>query len=164
MNWFPSLDWRDAATIVSLLVTVVSLFVALRSEGKKRTALKAEKAAHQKLLNRLAAENFGEMARAALDLAAIVRSVDWNRTAELATALRGDLSQALGAWSKILDPSEKDKLRVASATVKALIEMIPATGENIEPARRQEMQSTCSFVIEVVSEVAGRLKYYEEET
>ena len=163
MNWFASLDWRDVVTIVSLLVTLVSLFVAIRSHSRMKTAREAEKSARQKLLNRLAAENFGDMARAALDLAAIVRSADWKRTADHSTALRGNLSQALGAWSKILDPSEMDRLQVASTTIRALIELIPGTGENIEQPRQQQILSQCDFVIEVVYEVAGRLKYYEEE-
>lgn len=97
------LDWRD-------LLNIASVLLAIYSVRKMLTAQQAEKLARRKLLIQRAAEDFDEMARSVEGLMASVRSKEWNRGAEIATALRSGLAKATGSWRHLLTAFERDKL------------------------------------------------------
>ena len=59
--------------------------------------------------------------------------------------------------------SERDRLEVASKEFRALIEMIPVEEQEMAAEKIQQMMALCNFLIEVVGEIAGRLKYTEED-
>jgi len=156
------MDWMLVLSIASLLIGVLGVVIGIYGLRKAKTAGQAARVARQALLNQRAAEDFQEMTRTAISLASSIRTSNWDRTAELATDLRSDIAEALGAWSRILKSIEKDKFQVASASMKSLIELLPGHQGDIQTERQQAILSQCDFVIEVVSEVAGRLKYEEE--
>ncbi len=149
------IDWNLTLNIASILVAVYSLV-------KMRTAQQAEKAARRKLLNQMAAEDFDEMARSAAGLMASVRSREWIRSAEIATALRSRLARATGSWPGLLNGPEKDNLAVASKGVNSVIETISVILPADELEKVQGMMAQCNFTIEVLGEIAGRLKYLDE--
>ena len=150
-----SVDWSTVLNIGALLVAVYSVL-------KMRTARQAEQVARQKLLNQRAAEEFDEMARSAAHLTSLIRSSNWERSAEIATALRGGLARAVGSWPNLVQGIEKDKIEVASNDLNSLIEMIPVDEQTVEVEKTRAMMAQCNFVIDVVAEIAGQLKYLDE--
>ena len=153
-------DWSLLLSLVSILVTVL---VAVYSHRKVQTAREAARVARQKLFNQRAAEDFDEMARGAANLSMVVRNQDWRHGAELATALRTSLARANGSWPGLLKGFEKDKLEVAANEIKSLIGMIPVDERAIDAEVIRQMMEQCNFAIDVVAEIAGRLKYLEED-
>jgi hypothetical protein len=149
------LDWRD-------LLNIASVLLAIYSVRKMLTAQQAEKLARRKLLIQRAAEDFYEMTRSAANLMASVRSKEWIRSAEIATVLRSGLAGATGSWPHLLNSPEKDNLAVASKGVNAVIETISIIQPADELEKVQAMVAQCIFTIEVLGEIAGRLKYPDE--
>lgn len=90
-----------------------------------------------------------------------VRNQDWRHGAELATALRISLARANGSWPDLLKGLEKDKLEVAANESRSLIGIIPVDERVIGAEVMQQMIEKCNFVIDIVAEIAGRLKYLE---
>jgi len=110
----------------------------------------------------MAAEDFDAMARGAAELMPLIKSREWSRIAEIATEIRSALASASGAWPDLLTPLEKDKLGVASKAIESLIETTPGEDGADGVEKTQGMMAQCNFVINVVGEIAGRLKYLEE--
>ena len=102
------------------------------------------------------------MARSAAHLTSLIRSSNWERSAEIATALRGGLARAVGSWPNLVQGIEKDKIEVASNDLNSLIEMIPVDEQTVEVEKTRAMMAQCNFVIDVVAEIAGQLKYLDE--
>lgn len=151
-----TLDWSLVLNLASILVAVYSLI-------KMQSARQAARVARQKLLNQRAVEEFDEMARGAASLSMVIRNQEWRQCAELSTALRISLARANGSWPDLLKGLEKDKLEVAAKGIQSLTARIPAEGRPLEGEVTQQMIEQCNFVIDVVAEIAGRLKYLEEE-
>ena len=151
-----TVDW-------SLVLNVASILVAVYSLIKMQSARQAARVARQKLLNQRAVEDFEEIARGAGALSRSVRSQDWRHGAELATDLRVSLARANGSWPGLLKGLEKDKLEVAAKGIQFLTARIPAEGQPLDGEAIPQMIEQCNFVIDVVAEIAGRLKYLEED-
>ena len=150
-----TVGWSDAINVVAILVTLYSIW-------KKQTAEESARVARQKLLNQRAVEQFDEMVRGAASLSLMIRNQEWRQCAELSTALRISLARANGSWPDLLKGLEKDKLEVAAKGVQSLAARIPAQGEP-DGELLQPMIEQSNLVIDVVAEIAGRLKYTEEE-
>ena len=151
-----TLDWSLVLNLASILVAVYSLI-------KMQSARQAARVARQKLLNQRAVEEFDEMARGAASLSMVIRNQEWRQCAELSTALRISLARANGSWPDLLKGLEKDKLEVAANEIKSLIGMIPVDERAIDAEVIRQMMEQCNFAIDVVAEIAGRLKYLEED-
>jgi len=150
-----TVGWSDAINVVAILVTLYSVW-------KMQTDQEAARVARQKLLNQQAAEEFDEMARGAASLSMMIRNQEWRQCVELSTDLRIALARAKGSWPGLLTGLEKDKLEVAAKGVQSLAARIPAQGEP-DGELLQPMIEQSNLVIDVVAEIAGRLKYTEEE-
>ena len=151
-----TLDWGLVLNLASVMVAVYSLI-------KLRSARQAARVARQKLLNQRATEEFDEMARGAANLSGLIRNQEWRRCAELSIALRISLARANGSWPGLLKGLEKDKLEVAAKGIQFLTARIPAEGRPLDGEAMPQMIEQCNFVIDVVAEIAGRLKYLEED-
>ena len=151
-----SVDW-------SLVLNVASILVAVYSLIKMRSARQAARVARQKLLNQKAVEEFDEMARGAANLVRMLRNQEWHQSAELSTDLRIALARANGSWPSLLKGLEKDKLEAAGKGMQSLAAMIPAEGTTLDGNALPQMIEQCNFMIDVAAEIAGRLKYVEED-
>jgi len=150
-----TVDWSLVLNVASILVAVCSLI-------KMQSARQAARVARQKLLNQRAVEEFDDMARGAANLSMVIRNQEWRQCAELSTALRVSLARANGSWPDLVKGLEKDKLEVAAKGIQFLTARVPAQGP-LDDELLQQMIEQCYFVIDVVAEIAGRLKYVEEE-
>jgi len=151
-----TLDWNTVLTLASTLVAVYSLI-------KMQSARQAARVARQKLLNQRAVEEFDEMARGAANLSMVIRNQEWRQCAELSTTLRISLARANGSWPGLLRGIEKDKLEAAGKGMQSLAAMIPAEGTTLDGNPLPQMIEQCNFMIDVAAEIAGRLKYLEED-
>lgn len=165
----PDGGWTAAATVMSFASILrwffdIFAFVAtMASYFKMQTARAAESAARQKLLRRLAWEQFAEMARQSRSLALNVRSGDWRGAAEIATSLQGSLAEASGSWRSLLTDTERDKLKVASRETEVLLRSMPSGSGNVEAGLHQAMSDRCSFLVQALGTIQGRLKYMEDQ-
>jgi hypothetical protein len=155
-----TLGWID---VTSLIVGVAGLGVGVWSIRKVRNARDAEGFARNKLLRRIAADEFRELSATAVNLAGAIGKKDWTDSGRIAIGLIGALAQAKGAWGKRqTDPNDQDQLEATTERIKSISRAIGAAqGGQPDEKQMNFMLSRCVSVIEVVSEIAGKLKYAE---
>lgn len=68
----------------------------------------------------------------------------------------------VGSWLGLLRPSERDKLQVGIRELDAVLHALPVEQHDVAAEKAQMMMGSCHFLVEVVNEIAGRLKYLEE--
>lgn len=156
------MDLGTIFNVASFVVGAAGFLVGAYGLRRMKTAQRAEKAVRRKMLNQMASEDFEEIARNAATLVSMVRTQDWNRGIDVATLLTSSLSRASGSWSTLLEGTEKDKLQVSIGEIMIITSSILMNPEQVPPNTIQELITRCYFIIEVGSEIAGRLKFVEE--
>jgi hypothetical protein len=147
--------------VIGLIVGVIGVILAVKSDQKMKTARQAQKTVEKKLLRHMATQGFEALATGAIAVTGKIRERDWTGVAELGDTLGRRVGETRGAWQHLLEPLEKDKLDGAAASIQQFIDSIPIMGQSSGPPEPEEriqlMLARCRSLIDVASEVAGRL-------
>jgi len=146
--------------IAGLVVGVIGIGLSILSYVKMETAREAEKELERKFMHYMAAQEFGELAIAAVAIVGKLRRREWEDVADLAHKVGSSFGQARGARSRLLVPLERDKLDGAGIGLQKLIASLPvgANPADIPIEQMQMMISQCQMLVETASELAGRLR------
>ncbi|MGB0034528.1 MAG: hypothetical protein WBP79_03540 [Candidatus Acidiferrales bacterium] len=125
-----------------------------------RTAREAEKQIEKKFMHYMAAQDFDELAIKAVGIMGKIRGSEWALVPGLADKIGPSLGQVRGAHNRLLQSLEKDRLDVAATNVQAFIDSLPLGGHEGELTgdQIQTMLSRCRPLVDVASEIAGRLR------
>jgi len=159
MNWNVGSLLRWVFDIVAFAVAVAT---SVASYFKIERVKTAEKRTRQSLLNRMASQQFDALASRTESLTLSVRSKDWKRSAQEAVGLKAELASASGSWLSLLKPNERDKLEVTIEKTDALLQALPLEQCELGPEQVQAMTAQCHFLLQVMNEIAGRLKYLDD--
>jgi len=152
--------WGFLLNAIGLLVGIAGIGLAVRSNQKLQSARAAKKATQNKLFCHIAAEQFNEISRTAVDIELSVRSNNREPVPRLATELQLSLGNALGSWTQLLRGPEIDKIEVTTKNVIHILELLPLGGyeAQLQEDRLQEIIGLSRFIGAVTSEIAGRLR------
>jgi hypothetical protein len=160
-HWYenPSV-WGYILNAVGLLVGIVGIGIAVRSNQKLQGARAAKRATQNKLFCHIAAEQFNEMSRTAVEIELLLRSNNREPVPRLATELQLSLGNALGSWTQLLRGPEIDKIEVATKNIVRILELLPLGGfeAQLQEDRLQEIIGFGRFISAVTAEIAGRLR------
>jgi hypothetical protein len=145
--------------VVGVIVGAIGTFVALRSDGKMKTAQQAQRRVEQKLLRHMATRTLETLTENALAIMAKIKRREWGDVAESAENLGQRVVEIRGAWSHVLEPLEKDKLDAAAMNIQQFIDSAPTAAPEPQPSEQdvQVMLVRCRRLAEISSEVAGCL-------
>lgn len=149
-------------SVLRWLFDLVAFAITVASYLKMQSVKAAERRTRQNLLNRMASQQFNTLASRTESLTLSVRSRDWKRSAQEAVGLRAELASASGSWMNLIKPSERDKLQVGLKETDALLQALPVDAQEVGVEQVQAMMARCYFILQVVNEIAGRLRYLEE--
>jgi len=158
------MGWGGALSVASALrwiFDVVAFALTLASYFKVQSVKAAEKRMRHTLLNRMASQQFSGLAARAESLTLSVRSREWKRGAQEAVQLKGELTSAESSWKKekLIAADESDRLKVAIREVELILQVMPIEPHDVTGEQTQAMMAGCDFLLRVVNEIAGRLKY-----
>ncbi|HEY6945304.1 MAG TPA: hypothetical protein VI431_09215 [Candidatus Acidoferrum sp.] len=155
-----SLTFDQYLGIAGLVVGIVGVAYAVRLDQKLKTAQDAEKKIEKKFMHYLAAQEFEDLAIEASGIMGKIRRREWASVPDLADKMGVSLGMARGARSRLLQSLEKDRLDAAATDIQAFINSLPLEGHEPELAEDQiqMMLSRCRPLVEVASEIAGRLR------
>jgi hypothetical protein len=146
--------------IAGLVAGIVGVAYAVKLDQKLRNARDAEKQIEKKFMHYLAAQEFEKLAGQAVTIMGKVRSRAWPLVPDLADNIGPALGQVRGARNRLLESLEKDRLDVASTNIQQFIDSIPLAGleAQLTEDQIQTMLSRCRPLVDVASEIAGRLR------
>jgi len=146
--------------IAGLVVGIIGVGLSFLSYQRMKTARRAEKEIERKFMHYMAAQEFGELALAAVQIAGKLRRREWNDVADLAHKVGSSFGQARGARSRLLVPLERDKLDGAGIGLQKFIASLPigANPADIPIEQMQTMISQCQMLVDIASELEGRLR------
>ncbi len=129
VHWYenPSV-WGVVFNAVGLLVGIVGVGIAVWSNQKLQSARAAKRATQDKLFCHIAAEQFNDISRTAVDIELSLRSKNREPVPRLATELQLSLGNALGSWTQLLRGPEIDKIEVATKNIVRILELLPGWG------------------------------------
>lgn len=155
-----ALTFDQYLAIAGLAVGIVGVFIAIRSDQKMRTAQAAEAQIEKKFMHYMAAQEFEKLASDAVSVMARIRRSEWASAAQLTDNMAPALGMARGARNRLLEPLEKDMLDAAAANVQQFMYSLPVAGgaQEISEDRIQMMLSRCRTLVDVASEISGRLR------
>jgi|HubBroStandDraft_3_1064219.scaffolds.fasta_scaffold158145_1 hypothetical protein len=166
---------QDAATLVQLLgrtvslsisdiVAVVGISLAVIQYRKNRTARQAVGQLKRSLLKQRSSQYFDELSRKAAILSSSLRSRNWAQVSELATQLGGLISSAAGFSQTLILEDEREELRLAASSLRAIWAGIPVNPEHqeITDDKVQELMGHCIIIVYAVDRVGGRMRYLGE--
>jgi hypothetical protein len=147
------------AGVVGLIVGAVGTLFAIRSDWKMKTAQQAQRQVEQKLLRHMATRSLESLAQSTLAIMGKIRRREWGDVAESAENLGQRVVEVRGAWSRLLEPLEKDRMDAAAMSIQQFIDSAPTAVPQDEPPEQdvQFMLLRCRRLAEISSEVAGRL-------
>lgn len=148
------------AGVVGVAAGIVGVVYAVKLDQKLKTAQQAEKQIEKKFMHYMAAQEFEELTRKAAGMMGSIRGREWTLVPGLADAIGPSLGQVRGARNRLLQSLEKDRLDVAATNVQAFIDSLPLAGheEELTGDQIQTMLLRCRPLIDVASEIAGRLR------
>jgi hypothetical protein len=143
-----------------LVAGIVGVAYAVKLDQKLRTAREAEKRIEKKFMHYMAAQEFEELAIKAGGIMGKIRRREWALVPGLADDIGPSLGQIRGARNRLLQSLEKDRLDVAATNVQAFIDSLPLAGQEAELTEDQiqTMLSRCRPLVDIASEIAGRLR------
>ena len=146
--------------IAGLVAGIIGVGYAVKLDQKLKTAKEAEKRIEKKFMVCLAAKEFEELAETAAEIMGMIRRREWPLVPALADEICPSLGQARGARNRLLQSLEKDRLDVAASSIQAFIDSLPLAGNEAELTEDQiqTLLSRCRFLVDVASEIAGRLR------
>jgi hypothetical protein len=152
-TWSITLGWQD---VLNVGLAAVAVWQAIRA---RRTSQICQQVLRRQA-GQTAAHGFAEMAREAYDLETSLRRGDWERSLDLAKQLIVSLAEGLGAWSVILEPSDKDNAEASRNEIMSVERSIPGQGDDhqITEELREDMRNRCITATMLLAEIAGRLK------
>jgi hypothetical protein len=145
--------------IAGLIIGVIGVWFAVKSERKMKTAQQAQRRVERKLLRHMATRRLENLTEDTLAVMVKIKRREWGDVAESAEILGQRVVEVRGAWSHVLEPLEKDKLDAAALSIQQFIDSTP-TAETAPRPTDQEVQLMlvrCRRLAEISSEVAGRL-------
>jgi hypothetical protein len=151
-----------AGLVAGILGVAVGAAYGVRLESKLRTAREAEKQIEKRFMHYMAAQEFEELAIKAAGIMpnTNIRRREWALVTGLADDIGPLLGQVRGARNRLLQSLEKDRLDVAATNFQAFIDSLPLAGGEPELTAEQiqTMLSRCRPLVDVASEIAGRLR------
>jgi len=149
-----------AGLAAGIIGVAVGVAYGVKLDQKLRTAQEAEKQSERKFMHYMAAQEFEELAIKAAGIMGNIRRSEWALVPGLADKIGPSLGQVRGARNRLLESLEKDRLDVAAANVQAFIDSLPLGGHEAELTAEQiqTMLSRCRALVDVASEIAGRLR------
>jgi hypothetical protein len=155
-----ALSFDQYLGIAGLIVGIIGVAIAVRSDQKMKTAREAEKQIERKFVHYMAAQEFEKLAMEAVTIVGKIRGREWGLVAEMADSIGPSLGQVRGARTRLLQPLERDKLDGAAISIQQFTESLPLGGGEAEVSaeRVQTMISQCRALVDVASELAGRLR------
>jgi len=149
-----------AGLVAAIAGVAVGVAHGVKLDQKLKTAQEAEKQIEKKFMHYMAAQEFDELAIKAVGLMGKIRESEWALVRGLADDIGPSLGQVRGAHNRLLQSLEKDRLDVAATNVQAFIDSLPLAGGEAELTEEQiqMMLSRCRPLIDVASEIAGRLR------
>jgi len=146
--------------IAGLVAGTIGVAYAVKLDQKLKTAREAEKRIEKKFMHYMAAQEFEELAIKATGIMGNIRRREWALVPGLADDIGPSLGQVRGARNRLLQSLEKDRLDVAATNVQAFIDSLPLAGSEAELTEDQiqTMLSRCRPLVDVASEIAGRLR------
>lgn len=145
--------------VVGLAVGGIGAWYAVKSETKTKTAREAQRRVERKLLRHMATRSFENLIESTSAVMRKIRAREWGDVAESAESLGQQVVEVGGAWSRLLEPLEKDKLEAAAINIRQFIDSVPAAAPHAQPLEEdlQAMLVRCRRLAEISSEVVGRL-------
>jgi hypothetical protein len=145
--------------IAGLVAGIVGIAYAVKLDQKLKSAREAEKKIERKFMHYLAAREFDELAIVTAEIMGRIRRREWASVSGLADKVGPSLGNARGARNRLLQSLEKDRLDVAATNIQAFIGSLPLEGREAELTEDQiqTMLSRCQPLVDVASEIAGRL-------
>jgi len=155
-----TLTFDQSLGLAGLVAGIIGVGYGMKLDQKFRTAQEAEKQIEKKFMHYMAAQEFEELANKAAGIMGNIRRREWALVTELADDIGPSLGQVRGARNRLLESLEKDKLDVAAANVQAFIDSLPLAGREAELTEEQIqiMLPRCRQLVDVTSEIAGRLR------
>jgi hypothetical protein len=155
-----SLTFDQYLGVAGLFAGIVGVAYAAKLDQKLKNARDAERQIEKKFMHYLAAQEFEKVAGQAVAIMGKVRSREWALVPDLADNIGPALGQARGARNRLLQSLEKDRLDVASTNIQQFIDSLPLAGGEAELTEDQiqTMLSRCRPLVDVASEIAGRLR------
>ena len=146
--------------MAGFIVGVMGVGLSILSYMKMQTARQAEKEIERKFMHYMAAQEFDELALAAVVIVGKLRRREWEDVADLAHKVGSSFGQARGARSRLLAPLERDKLDGAGIGLQRFIASLPvgANPADVPIEQMQTMISQCQMLVGIASELAGRLR------
>ncbi len=143
--------------VLGLLVGIIGIFLAFRSDRKLRTAEQARKRVERKFKQYMAAQEFQKLATDGLGLMQEVTAGAWHSATAIANRIGADLLKTRGGHAPLLTTLERDKLDVAVAEFQQFILSLPVGQPQLTAQQTQAMISPCLTLAHTASELGGRL-------
>ena len=144
--------------VLGLLVGIIGIILAVRSDRKLKSAEQAKKRVERKFEQYMAARQFDKVATDGLALMQQIRTAGWQSASAAANTIGTDLLKARGAYARLLTGLEQDKLDVAVAEFQQFIISLPQAGQPQPTSQQiQTMVSQCLVLVLTASELGGRL-------
>jgi hypothetical protein len=146
--------------IAGVVAGIVGVAYGVKLDQKLKTAQAAEKQIEKKFMHYMAAQEFEDLATKAAEIMGSIRRREWALVPGLADDIGPSLGQVRGARNRLLQSLEKDRLDVAATNVQAFIDSLPLAGSEagLTEDQIQTMLSRCRPLVDVASEIAGRLR------
>jgi hypothetical protein len=145
--------------ILGLIVGIVGIWLAFRSDRKMKTAQEARRRVEKKLLRHMVVRNLDSLKHSTLVTMGKIKEREWADVAESAENLGQQVVEVRAAWIQLLEPLERDKLDAAALNIQQFIDSAPTATPQTQPSEDdvQLMLVRCRRLAEIASEVAGRL-------
>jgi hypothetical protein len=149
-----------AGLVTGVVGAAVGVAHGVKLDQKLKTAREAEKQIEKKFMHYMAAQEFGELAIKVAGITGHIRRGEWAVVPELADKIGPILGQVRGERNRLLQSLEKDRLDAAATNVQDFIGSLPLAGHEAELTgdQIQTMVSRCRPLVDVASEIAGRLR------
>jgi hypothetical protein len=153
------LSFENFLSVLGLFIGIAGVALSVASYQKMKTAREAEKEIERKFMYYMAAQEFEKIAAEAVAIMGRVTRREWKLATEQAHNIGSAFGQVRGARTRLLVPLEKDKLDGAGIDLQRFIASLPVATDNVEvPVQQmQTMISQCQTLVDIASELAGRL-------
>lgn len=156
--WHITLSSSDLITIFSIVITAISIAIAIFQWLQAKSAKELVKAARKSLVDQLISQRFSELATKATDLLRHIRAENWKDSLESALFLNAGLANAIGIPTKLISDDHRKQVNVAVTVMSEVMKVLPRDGTGLNSEIVIKLMESCQVVLISVLAVSEGLR------